>query len=166
MHFAHSTASRTHLKTDLLYLTTIKMGKHDYAGTKLVDRESYDNWITDLNDDLEANGLMKYVKGLIKEPTLKTLIAKAPTTNNNNKRPVVADNRLDQDAYNKAMGEWMEKTASCRKRIWCQLNDVHKSLIKHLSSPKEIRDALIKRYTAPNKARLRLMLKQLFEVTN
>ena len=54
----------------------------------------------------------------------------------------------------------MEKTASCRKRIWCQLDDVYKSLIKHLSSPKEIRD------TAPNKARLRLILKQLFEVTN
>ena len=60
----------------------------------------------------------------------------------------------------------MEKTASCRKRIWCQLNNVYKSLIKHLSSPKEIRDTLIKRYTAPNKARLQLILKQLFEVTN
>ena len=121
------------------------MGKYDYASTKLVDRESYDNQIADLNDNLEANGLIKYVKGLIKEPTLKTLIAKAPATDNNNKRLVVANNRLDQDAYNKAIGEQMEKTASYRKRIQCQLNDVYKSLIKHLSSLKEIRDALIKR---------------------
>ena len=60
----------------------------------------------------------------------------------------------------------MEKTASYRKRIRCQLNNIYKSLIKHLLLPKEMRDALIKRYTAPNKARLRLMLKQLFEVTN
>ena len=71
------------------------MGKHDYASTKLVDRESYNNWITDLNKNLEANSLIKYVKGLIKEPTLKTSIAKAPATNNNNKRPVITNNRLD-----------------------------------------------------------------------
>ena len=62
------------------------MGKHDYAGTKLVDRESYDNWIADLDDDLEANGLIKYIKGLIKEPTLKTSIATAPATDNDNKK--------------------------------------------------------------------------------
>ena len=71
------------------------MGKHNYTGTKLVNRESYNNWIANLNNNLEANGLIKYVKGLIKEPTLKTLITKAPATNNNNKKPVVTDNRLD-----------------------------------------------------------------------
>jgi hypothetical protein len=116
------------------------MGKKDYKGTILDGRDSFDSWKMDLEDSLLSDGLMRYV----------TAKAMAGTSD---------------IAEASANAEDILNTSLARMKIRQSIDKIHKNSINHLTDPRAIYQSIIERYASSNKARLRQLIRMLYDVS-
>jgi hypothetical protein len=111
------------------------MGKKDYKGTILDGRDSFDSWKMDLDDSLLSDDLMGYVA--------------ARTT-------VEASDKSAADIKNISLA---------RMRVRQSIDQVHKNSVNHLTDPNMIYQSLVDRHAASNKARLRQLIRMMYDVS-
>jgi hypothetical protein len=112
------------------------MGKKDYRGTTLDGRDSFDSWRMDLDDSLLSDDLLDYVAG------------KTPVDGSASSSP--AD---------------IKNISLARMKIRQSIDQVHKNSVNHLTDPRAIYNSLIERYAASNKARLRQLIRMMYDVS-
>jgi hypothetical protein len=117
------------------------MGKKDYKGTILDGRDSFDSWKMDLDDSLLSDDLMSYVTT---EATVQTSGLSTPADKS------TAD---------------IKNTSLARMKIRQSIDQTHKNSVNHLTDPRAIYKSLIERYAASNKARLRQLIRMLYDVS-
>jgi hypothetical protein len=117
------------------------MGKKDYKGTILDGRDSFDSWRMDLDDSLLSDDLMSYVTT---EATVQTSGSSTPG---------------DKSA------EDIKNTSLARMKIRQSIDQTHKNSVNHLTDPRAIYQSLVDRYAASNKARLRQLIRMIYDVS-
>ena len=117
------------------------MGKKDYKGTILDGRDSFDSWRMDLDDSLLSDDLMSYVTT---EATVQTSASSTPG---------------DKSA------EDIKNTSLARMKIRQSIDQTHKNSVNHLTDPRAIYQSLVDRYAASNKARLRQLIRMIYDVS-
>jgi hypothetical protein len=118
-----------------------------YTGTVLEGAETYRLWKKQIESHLKAQRLWKYVKGLATRP--EALLEGTATAKD--KR------NLEIETYDAENETAMEKLLN-------SVSEIHTSMVVELSMPKEVFDLLSSQYTAKNKARLRQLFREIFEV--
>lgn len=114
------------------------MGKKDYKGTILDGRDSFDSWRMDLDDSLLSDDLMSYVTA---EATVQTS---------------TSEDKSAADTKNISLA---------RMKIRQSIDQVHKNSVNHLTEPHMIYQSLVDRYAASNKARLRQLIRRMYDVS-
>jgi gag-polypeptide of LTR copia-type len=117
------------------------MGKKDYKGTILDGRDTFDSWKMDLEDSLLSDDLMSYV---ISETASESSGILTPGS------------RSAADTKNISLA---------RMKIRQSINQTHKNSVNHLTDPQEIYQSLVNRYAASNKARLRQLIRMIYDVS-
>ena len=117
------------------------MGKKDYKGTILDGRDSFDSWRMDLDDSLLSDDLMSYVTT---EAAVQTSGSSTPG---------------DKSA------EDIKNTSLARMKIRQSIDQTHKNSVNHLTDPRAIYQSLVDRYAASNKARLRQLIRMIYDVS-
>ena len=117
------------------------MGKKDYKGTILDGRDSFDSWKMDLDDSLLSDDLMSYVTT---EATVQTSGSSTP------------GDKSAADSKN---------TSLARMKIRQSIDQIHKNSVNHLTDPRAIYKSLTERYAASNKARLRQLIRMMYDVS-
>ncbi|XP_044724093.1 reverse transcriptase (RNA-dependent DNA polymerase) domain-containing protein [Hirsutella rhossiliensis] len=116
------------------------MGKKDYKGTILDGRDSFDSWKMDLEDNLLSDDLMSCVTG------------KATAESSDLSTP--GENAAD-----------IKNVSLARMKIRQSIDQIHKNSVNHLTDPRAIYQSLVKRYATSNKARLRQLMRMLYDVS-
>ncbi|KAM4058405.1 gag-polypeptide of LTR copia-type domain-containing protein [Hirsutella rhossiliensis] len=116
------------------------MGKKDYKGTILDGRDSFDSWKMDLEDNLLSDDLMSCVTG------------KATAESSDLSTP--GENAAD-----------IKNVSLARMKIRQSIDQIHKNSVNHLTDPRAIYQSLVKRYATSNKARLRQLIRMLYDVS-
>jgi hypothetical protein len=117
------------------------MGKKDYKGTILDGRDSFDSWKMDLDDSLLSDDLMGYV---------------------------AAETRVDASGSSTSADKSaadIKNISLARMRIRQSIDQVHKNSVNHLTDPHMIYQSLVDRYAASNKARLRQLIRMMYDVS-
>ncbi|KAF5121052.1 hypothetical protein E5D57_001742 [Metarhizium anisopliae] len=117
------------------------MGKKDYKGTILDGRDSFDSWKMDLEDSLLSEDLMSYVTG---EATPESSASSTPGEKS------AAD---------------IKNISLARMKIRQSIDQTHKNSVNHLIDPRAIYLSLVNRYAASNKARLRQLIRMMYDVS-
>lgn len=117
------------------------MGKKDYKGTILDGRDSFDSWRMDLDDSLLSDDLMSYVTT---EAAVQTSGSSTP------------GDKSTEDIRN---------TSLTRMKIRQSIDQTHKNSVNHLTDPRAIYQSLVDRYAASNKARLRQLIRMIYDVS-
>ncbi|OAQ57661.1 copia-like retrotransposable element [Pochonia chlamydosporia 170] len=117
------------------------MGKKDYKGTILDGRDSFDSWKMDLEDSLLSDDLMSYVTG---EATPESSGLSTPGEKS------AAD---------------IKNISLARMKIRQSIDQIHKNSVNHLIDPRAIYQSLVNRYAASNKARLRQLIRMMYDVS-
>ncbi|KJZ78398.1 hypothetical protein HIM_02436 [Hirsutella minnesotensis 3608] len=116
------------------------MGKKDYKGTILDGRDSFDSWKMDLEDSLLSDDLMSCVTG---EATAESSGLSMP-----------GENAAD-----------IKNVSLARMKIRQSIDQIHKNSVNHLTDPRAIYQSLVKRYATSNKARLRQLIRMLYDIS-
>lgn len=117
------------------------MGKKDYKGTILDGRDSFDSWKMDIEDSLLSDDLMSYVTS---EATPESSGLSTPGEKS------AAD---------------IKNISLARMKIRQSINQIHKNSVNHLIDPRAIYQSLVNRYAASNKARLRQLIRMMYDVS-
>ena len=117
------------------------MGKKDYKGTILEGRDSFDSWKMDLEDSLLGDDLLSYVTS---EATPESCGLSTPGEKS------AAD---------------IKNISLARMKIRQSIDQIHKNSVNHLTDPRAIYQSLISRYAASNKARLRQLIRLMYDVS-
>ncbi|OWT42438.1 copia-like retrotransposable element [Pochonia chlamydosporia 170] len=117
------------------------IGKKDYKGTILDGRDSFDSWTMDLEDSLLSDDLMSYVTG---EATPESSGLSTP------------GEKSAADIKNMSLA---------RMKIRQSIDQIHRNSVNHLVDPRAIYQSLANRYAASNKARLRQLIRMMYDVS-
>ena len=148
------------------------MAKGNYKGTALTGASTYRAWRAMFIAECKSEKLWKYVDGSAILPgpdpryLFSTTTAPVPPTTTLPAPTTTATSSASSSANISAVEIWLEKKEDyevgfeqAKKKCFMSVDKSHLATILELSNPKEMFEALDKKYSATNAARLRPLLR-------
>jgi hypothetical protein len=118
-----------------------------YTGTVLEGADTYRLWRKQIESHLKGQRLWKYVEGLATRPDV-----------------LLEGTASAKEKRNTEIETYDAENETAMEKLLNSVSELHKSMVVELSTPKEVFGLLLSQYTAKNKARLRQLFREIFEV--